>query len=427
LIRKKAGFFMKQSLKLLIFPARIVVMVIFLNMQGCQSSGSAWKRRPLEKPQSIEPAPILAYKKEAHKINFAAWLGAVEGNSRQSRRGLIRELSQTESIITRYLENSRHSLGLPRLTVGLFRNKTRLYSSEEGFDHNSIRPLASVSKIFTAVAIMQLYEQKRLRLEDNIARFLPGFKLAERPLGKIPITVADLMRHSSGIPYHGDGAHTLKTPVRQIRYGISSQFQPAGKASCYSNQNTYVLGAIIEQVTGISYPEYIARNILEPLGMTRSHVADRANAASGIYSSVNELHIFYRSLMHPGRDGVFLLRPSSLARMMERPAYEKDPGMTGGYWGLGLHLRYHEGNHLEIFHNGRWTDAGGRLSYFPAEDLYLIYLGKPDDYTNMAYRAFPDNLAFRVSKYARKLQDILAPDTLIRTTSATTPESGLDI
>src|SRR5689334_4252626 len=156
--------------------------------------------------------------------------------------------------------------------------------------NGALRPryhIASVSKPFTATAILQLQEQGRLNVADPVSKYVPGFPKGER------ITVDHLLTHSSGIPdINGiDGIdmferspHTLEQLVAKFA-GLPIEFAPGSKQS-YSNSNYNLLALILEKVSGESYENYLRRHIFEPVRMKDSGDDDDASrlipsAASG--------------------------------------------------------------------------------------------------------------------------------------------------
>jgi CubicO group peptidase (beta-lactamase class C family) len=143
--------------------------------------------------------------------------------------------------------------------------------------------IASVSKLFTAAAILQLQEQGRLKVSDPISRFIPNFPQGER------ITLDHLLTHTSGIPDINDledydtfarSPHTLDQIIAKFA-GLPLQFQPGSKAS-YSNSNYNLLATIIEKVSGQSYADYLAAHIFAPCGL---HDTGHDGDAAGIISS----------------------------------------------------------------------------------------------------------------------------------------------
>lgn len=137
--------------------------------------------------------------------------------------------------------------------------------------------LGSISKSFTALAILQLVEAGRIGLDHDIGEYLDVFD--GQPGGTI--TIRQLLSHTSGYStLQGNQSHTdgtgetdgLANRVRQL-----ATIAPAGEAGSqwqYSNANYLILGGLIETVSGLDYGDYIETRILEPLGMEDSFVAD---------------------------------------------------------------------------------------------------------------------------------------------------------
>ncbi|HET8925176.1 MAG TPA: serine hydrolase domain-containing protein [Candidatus Acidoferrum sp.] len=131
--------------------------------------------------------------------------------------------------------------------------------------------IASVSKPFTALAILQLQEQGRLSVSDPVSRFVPDFPNGER------ITLDHLLTHTSGIPDINElpdydtfarSPHTVEQLVAKFS-GLALEFQP-GTDQRYSNSNYNLLALVLEKTTGESYEEYIRKHVLEPAGMRDS-------------------------------------------------------------------------------------------------------------------------------------------------------------
>lgn len=135
--------------------------------------------------------------------------------------------------------------------------------------------LASLSKQFTAAAVLQLVDQGRLGLDDPIRRHLPDTPPAWRD-----ITVRQLMAHTSGIPNHTEGdafqrvRHQRMSPAQIVATFRDRplDFKP-GSAMRYSNSGYIVLGVLIETLTGKPYADHLAEAIFRPLGMSDTGVA----------------------------------------------------------------------------------------------------------------------------------------------------------
>ena len=127
-------------------------------------------------------------------------------------------------------------------------------------------PIGSITKVFTAVVVLQLVEEGALTLDDPVARWLPALPGADA------IRVRDLLAHTSGLAeYLADPAADVTQPVARealLAYATARglAFEP-GSAWAYSNTNYAALGLVIEDVTGASYAGEVRARILDPLGL----------------------------------------------------------------------------------------------------------------------------------------------------------------
>ncbi len=131
--------------------------------------------------------------------------------------------------------------------------------------------IGSITKQFTAMAIMQLYERGRLKLDDKLSRYYPDF-----PRGN-EITIHQLLSHTSGIVNYTmlpeywqiDPYKITKDDIFKLLYNNPLDFKP-GERWNYSNSGYVLLSDIVEKITGKSYEEYLDKNIFKPLRMKNS-------------------------------------------------------------------------------------------------------------------------------------------------------------
>ena len=234
--------------------------------------------------------------------------------------------------------------------------------------------LASVSKQFTAMAILILAERKKLSLEDNLASFFPGFP----DYGK-QIRVRHLLNHSSGIIAYEDVMDENSTvplsdqDVLELMKNQDHTHFPPGSSYRYSNSGYVLLGLIVEKVSGIAFPEFLKRNIFVPLKMNhtvfyrREDISDEAHRAYGytkrdegfvrtdqsmtsstrgdgaIYSSVSDLYKWDQAL-HSSR----LVKRQTLQQAFTSGAkVDEDTGYGFGWFienRHGLRTVWHSGN-----------------------------------------------------------------------------------
>jgi D-alanyl-D-alanine carboxypeptidase len=139
--------------------------------------------------------------------------------------------------------------------------------------------LASMSKMFTAVGILRLVEQDKLKLDDTLSNVLPQYPNAERAR---KVTIRHLLSHTAGM---GDQWSTPKRPVAGLTGALATVaavahppllFEPGSRWS-YSNEGYNVLAAIIEHVTGTDFKDYIKAEVLAPAGMTETSLEGGAD------------------------------------------------------------------------------------------------------------------------------------------------------
>lgn len=176
---------------------------------------------------------------------------------------------------------------------------------------NTSYNIGSIGKTFTAVAIMQLVEAGKLQLDDKLVKFMPEFPFPE----KETITIQQLLNHSSGLGdymEHEDYKRKMSSieTIADILPLIHSQkpLFPAGERFGYSNSGMVVLGAIIEKLSGLSYPDYLQRHIFKPAGMTDSRLAQEhevlANRSIGYTMTPNRGYLAnLRDIMPASADG----------------------------------------------------------------------------------------------------------------------------
>src|SRR3989454_2828814 len=133
--------------------------------------------------------------------------------------------------------------------------------------------VASISKLFTATAVMQLSEQGLLKLDDDVNKYLTLFQLeANYPQ---PVTVVNLLTHTGGFDdrFIGMAARSVSEVVSLGPYlaaRMPPRVLPPGEVSSYSNHGMALAGYLVEVISGVPFARYIDENILQPLGMRRS-------------------------------------------------------------------------------------------------------------------------------------------------------------
>ena len=219
----------------------------------------------------------------------AALLGAAmpDGQPAAARAAVAADpdVLGAERLFSAWMEGQIAYRGLPGVVVGVVSDQELVWGKGFGFaDIGAKVPMtpatkfrmASHSKLFTAIAIMQLREEGKLRLDDPVAKYLPWFKAKPAGDDDGPITIEQLLSHSSGLQREaGDHWVSFEFPttdeLRRLYSDRQAAFAPSVRWK-YSNLAYSIAGMIVEQVSGERWADYVDRNIFKPLGMLASSV-----------------------------------------------------------------------------------------------------------------------------------------------------------
>lgn len=251
-------------------------------------AGSRGRRRggqPLRAPSS----PLRAI----GVVATLAWL-LIGGGQPQPARAASGSREPDFAAIDAYIEEGMRADRVPGLALAIVRGDRIVHLRGFGVagpDGAPVTPrtsfvLGSMSKSFTALAVMQLVEAGRLDLDAPVQRYVPWFRVAS-PDASGRITPRRLLNHTSGLPERAPrAADDDRTLAGQVRALSAVELARApGEAHEYSSPNYQVLGLIVELVSGQPFGEYVRQRIFDPLAMEHSFVsqdeAQRAGMASG--------------------------------------------------------------------------------------------------------------------------------------------------
>jgi CubicO group peptidase (beta-lactamase class C family) len=326
------------------------------------------------------------------------------------------EVQAQIDLFSAWLEGQVAIRGLPGIVAGVVSGDELVWAKGFGYaDVESERPMetdtrfrmASHSKLFTATAIMQLREEGRVRLDDPATDYLPWFAFQAPSPDDPPVTIEHLLTHSSGLPREA-GPHwsDLEFPtdeeVRALMADRRAPFSPEVRWK-YSNLAYTIAGMVVEEVSGMSWADYLQQNIFDPLGMSSSSV-DREDpkmatgygsrmpdgsrrvfpfvdargmaAATGLTSTVEDMARFVSAQFRSGaRGGDRLLGTASLREMHRVRMLETT--WTRGQ-GIGFSVQRRDGT-LYVGHGGGYPGYTTNTSIQLDSKVGVIVLTNTND------------------------------------------------
>ena len=319
--------------------------------------------------------------------------------------------------IDEYITIQMRRLHIPGLSLAIIRDGRVTRAHGYGFANlelkapantDTVYEIGSNTKQFTAAAIMMLAEEGKVRLEDPITKYFPDAPEAWRK-----ITIRHLLSHTSGIQNHVAVPHWLdvfrtnlafetapsRDELLRMFFKLPMEFQP-GETWAYDNTGYYLLGIIIEKVSGKSYWEFLEERIFKPLGMTATRSTDPqpivANRASG-YEWKNDrfenrpillpaIAFSAGSLLSTAEDMAKwdaalytekLLKKSSLDQMWT-PAVTNDGTDAPFNYGFGWFIDSYHGHRL-VQHSGGTPGFSSLIYRFVDDKLTIIVLTNHSD------------------------------------------------
>ncbi len=265
----------------------------------------------------------------------------------------------------------------------------------DSVNENTAFHIASVSKTFTAMAVLKLQELGKLLVTDTLTKYFPDFNYKY-------ITIKDLLSHRSGLPnylyfmtelgWHKDSIMQNSDVLNwlNIKKPLIKDLTPPNTKFTYNNTNYVLLALLIEKVSGQSYPDFMRKNVFNPLKMTNTFVhckadtnrrsktfdwkgreiidnnLDQTYGDKNIYSTPRDLLKWDRALTH----NIFLSAPT-LATAYAPYSNEK-PGIKN--YGYGWRMNIYGEEKKIIFHNGWWHGNNATFIRLIKEDATIIVL-----------------------------------------------------
>lgn len=315
--------------------------------------------------------------------------------------------------------------------------------------------IASITKTFTAVAVMQLWEQGLIDLDKPANDYLKAFKLVPRKASFRPTTVRQLLTHTGGVPEQAHPWRMFSTDYGQsfeqgrptpslaeyYRRALRVAVEP-GTTFMYGDHGFATLGQLVEDVSGIPLDRYSREHVFDPLGMVDSDLLRSANVtsrlatgyrftsrgptpvvdreavtagASSIYSTPSDMARYVAALLGGGgNDHGAVLQPETVA-LMFAPQYQPHPSIPG--MGLGF-FRGDLAGHAAVEHQGIVPGFNSQIWLAPEDGVGIVA------FTNGS----PQAVFWMVAEFSQLLRDLIGvPEDPIRLDVPQHPEIWSDV
>ena len=349
-----------------------------------------------------------------------------------------------EKNIPLYMEEAR----MPGFSIAVVHDGETIYA--EGFglrDTQKILPatpdtlygIGSITKSFVAIAIMQLVEAGKISLDDPVSMHIP-FELG---MPDDPITIHHLLTHSLGIPSLATSTVAISRGLgldTGVPLGSAADFYRLvngagdeivarpGERFFYHNAAWRMLGAIIQEKSGVPFHQYMKANVIDPLGMERTTLSLTAfeadpdhilphlkvgdevqasrfpypnpddnlefsfiTAAGGIVSSVNEMTRYVNAQIEKGKTGNGRLASEKSFEQMQQIHIRRDDGYYGEYgYGYGLAITPDFLGRKMVAHGGSIAVSTAYMAFVPDLDVGVVMMGNSSgmDYATIAEAVF---------------------------------------
>ncbi len=290
------------------------------------------------------------------------------------------------------------------------------YENKQEINSHTSFQLASVSKQFTAVAIMQLYEKHMLDLDDSVEKYYPNFPYKG-------ITIKLLLSHRSGMPNYLNFSGTYwknrgGLMSNQDLMEMMATYKPARAALPdhhfeYCNTNYAILAAIVEKVSGMNFAYYMTKNVFEPLDMKDSWIytpenfnahpnkaigystygwrrggfdfTDGVAGDKGVYTSIDDMWKWDCAMYN-----FTLLRKETLDMAYMPRSFEKH-GMKN--YGYGWRMIVYSSTQKAVYHNGWWHQFNNAYFRGLNDMTTVIVLGNTSNFSNYQIQPMLDILS----------------------------------
>lgn len=299
-----------------------------------------------------------------------------------------------------FIEKEMNSWNIPNVSIAIVNKDSILFQREYGKDKSRGNYLiGSISKSFTAIAVMQLYEKGALDIDTPVKHYLHWFETKNKTVSD-KITVRHLLNQTSGLAKSAG----FFTPKSQIQIEIEQAYKTylqslnieetaIGKTHVYCNLNYQILGQLIQKVSGLQYGEYVKKYIFAPAGMGNSFASyeetkqaglkngyqyafgfpiknsftynNNGIAAGDISSNAEDMGKFLLALLNNGKTRNDTLINKDLLGQMHTPFSNR--------YGMGFSIGDWNGLH-SIRHTGLSKNYSSAINILPNENYGIVIL-----------------------------------------------------
>ena len=281
--------------------------------------------------------------------------------------------------------------------TGGYKSLTAKKNVSNKISETTLFDLASISKQFTAAAILKLVEHDSLSLEDYLIDYFPD-------LPYNTIKIKHLLTHTSGLPEYLDFEQFFRTDtiftnqmlLQYLTCDIPIMTATPGVEFKYTNTNYALLASIIEQITGQSFPDYVRANLLIPAGMThtffytelkngiqaevcKGHLIDGEEVPDNIlnsvlgdksmYSTAEDLNKWFQAYFID-----YKIISKRYVHQAISPHNQINGVIPSEAYGYGLRIEVNETTGNLVYHGGLWRGFHHVMTYRPKDKLFLLFL-----------------------------------------------------
>ena len=328
------------------------------------------------------------------------------------------EVRSAIDLLEAWIEAQRVARELPGMSIGIVHDQALVWSRGFGWADlerrepataDTLYRIGSITKLFTATALLILRDAGKLRLDDPLTAHLPWLQMKAAVADAGTITIRHLLTHTSGLPREGAFPYFTDSrfpSIDDIRVGLPMQERPLPTETRwkYSNLGATLAGEVVAAVAGEPYVDFVRRRILAPLGMTATMVATPEpahprlatgygrrllgstpapfndlrglTAAGNMTTSVTDLARFAMLQLRGGvAGGAQILSGRTLAEMHR--VHWLEPEWQAG-WGLGFRLLRVRGKTL-VGHGGAVRGFRSNLQICPSDRIAVVAFVNSDD------------------------------------------------